>query len=229
MHRQANMLSILLLFALFLTSCEPVTAPEVQSAPPSLSQSAPLHATGAATAKATGGGQYELELLEEVFPGKFSFSALQFADGRAKGQFRYELDLLDGIPDVIDGGVAAFHGRVTCLSVDLENGRAWVGGVVTKNASTQPFYRDDATTQVGKDIWFRVLDNGQGGQAEADRTTFVGFEGGAGIITSQEYCDEQPWPEDNARTHPVTQGNVQVHESYTLPRASLLSRTRKEY
>jgi hypothetical protein len=43
-----------------------------------------------------------------------------------------------------------------------------------------------------------------------DRTTFMGFEGGGGIITSEEYCDLQIWPDENARTSPVTQGDIQV-------------------
>ena len=64
-------------------------------------------------------------------------------------------------------------------------------------------------TQPGRDVWFRVLDSGEG-QSEPDRTTFLGFEGDADIITSQEYCDLAIWPDDNARTSPVTEGNIQV-------------------
>ena len=52
------------------------------------------------------------------------------------------------------------------------------------------------------------------GEAEAsppDRSTFMGFEGAAGFFTSEAYCLGQPWPEGDARTWPVTSGNIQVH------------------
>jgi hypothetical protein len=96
---------------------------------------------------------------------------------------------------------------VTCLAVDAELGRAWVGGVITQNRSTNPAFTG-SIHQVGHDIWFRVLDNGQG-QDPADRTSFVGFEGI--IPTSEAYCEMRIWPDGNARTWPVTQGNIQVH------------------
>ena len=68
-----------------------------------------------------------------------------------------------------------------------------------------------AVHQPGADIWFRVADYGEGNQAlQADRSTFVGFEGSAGIITSDEYCTTQPWPAGDAGTNPVTAGNLQV-------------------
>lgn len=156
-------------------------------------------------ARANGGGSYLLTLGEAELPGMLAFGAVQRADGSAHGMFRIDLDL----GDLLGGGVASFRGEVTCLTVDATEGRAWIGAVVTANESTNPLYRDLPITQVGTDVWFRVLDDGEGAAA-ADRTTFAGFEGGAGIITSQEYCDEQPWPAGDARTHPVTAGNVQV-------------------
>jgi len=43
-----------------------------------------------------------------------------------------------------------------------------------------------------------------------DRSTFVGFEGAAGFITSEAYCAGQPWPDANARTWPVVSGAITV-------------------
>lgn len=202
---------ILFLCVTFFLGCEAITEPasSVEHTPAAEQEAAKQ--SGGPLAQTTGGGHYALTFSGVTFPGDFSFSATEFADGRANGRFRYTLDLGDGIDGVLAGGFIDFKGRVTCVSVDLEHGRAWVGGVITQNKSTQPFYRDDPTTQVGKDIWFRVLDRGEG-QSPPDRTTFVGFEGNGGIITSEEYCEEQIWPDDNARTNPVTQGNIQVHE-----------------
>lgn len=150
--------------------------------------------------QASGGGHY---LLSNVFPGKFSFTARQTsAAGAASGQLRSTLDLAGELID--------FHGEVTCLSVDHVAGRAWIGGVVTRNASVaEPFASEDRF-QPGEDIWFRVLDTGEGRRSDPDRTTFTGFKGDAGFATSLEYCEAMPWPDDNARTHPVTQGDIQV-------------------
>lgn len=140
----------------------------------------------------TTGGGTELEI-------KFSFHGKQ-KNGEAKGRFRQSL-VFGGLP-------IEFHGEVTCLSVDPANGRMWVGGIVTKNDSVHPGF----TTEIhepGKDVWFRVLDTGKH-SAEADRSTFLGFEGGGGIITSEEYCEAQIWPDGNERTHPVTHGQIKL-------------------
>jgi hypothetical protein len=149
------------------------------------------------TISATGGGMYDAGVIVS-----FSMSAVQKADGTAEGEFRHKTEL--------DGLAIDVSGRVTCMAVDSIQGRAWIGGIVTTNRSEHPAFTD-AIHQVGRDVWFRVLDSGEG-QSEPDRTTFLGFEGAAGIITSPEYCEAQIWPDDppNARTSPLTAGNVQV-------------------
>lgn len=150
-------------------------------------------------AKVSGGGHY---LLSGALPGTFAFTAIQVADdGTAKGHLRHTLDLA--------GELIEFHGVVTCLTVDPVNNRAWVGGVVTKNKSVAQPYASEARFQPGQDIWFRILDNGNA-HADADRTTFTGFAGDAGFATSLDYCAGMPWPADNARTHPVTAGDIHI-------------------
>jgi len=136
-------------------------------------------------------------------PVEFSFLAL---DGPGRmgplGHFRQTLTL--------NGLLVDFEGRVTCLSVDDLTGRAWIAGVVTKNRSTNPSFQTPIH-QVGRDVWFRVVDYGEGAKAtQADRTTFLGFEGGAGILTSAQYCAERPWPANDERTNALTSGNIQV-------------------
>lgn len=149
-------------------------------------------------AASTGGGHF---LVSGALDVAFSFSAKHKRDGSANGQFRFTVEL-GGLP--ID-----FHGEVICLTVDSANGRAWVGGVVTQNNSEHPSFTRDIN-EPGRDVWFRVLDSGEGKGSDMDRSTFLGFEGGGGIITSEEYCDAAIWPDDNERTSPVTQGNIQV-------------------
>lgn len=159
---------------------------------------------GAAYGKASGGGHYGLALSEEeVLSGRFSLSGIQTnADGTtAKGSFHHKLDFRGQLID--------FKGRVTCLTIDAENGRAWVGGVITQNRSEPEPWASGAIYEPGKDIWFRVLDSGEG-EGLHGRTTFVGFENSGGIITSAEYCEEAIWPDGDARTWPVS-GNVQVN------------------
>jgi hypothetical protein len=93
--------------------------------------------------------------------------------------------------------------------MDPINRRAWIGGVITENLSEHPSFQT-ARHQPGHDIWFRVLDTGEGADAPPDRTTFTGFEGDLEIPTSAAYCAMQPWAEGDARTWPVTGGNIQV-------------------
>lgn len=124
---------------------------------------------------------------------------------KTRGHFRHTL--------VFQGLLIDFIGEVTCLAVDPANGRAWIGGVVTKNNSDHTAF----TTEIhepGKDVWFRVLDTGKDSE-DADRTTFLGFEGAAGIITSAEYCEKRIWPgppddEENARTNPLAEGKIKI-------------------
>lgn len=163
----------------------------------------PARATGG-PARATGGGHFDAG-VDVVF----SFAAIQLGPGdNATGRLRFST--------VLGGLAIEFGGRVTCLAVDPVNGRAWVGGVITSNTSEHPSFTT-AIHQVDHDIWFRVVDYGEGRNAsQADRMTFVGFEGSAGIPTSAAYCIARIWPGPptdpvDARTGPVTQGNIQVH------------------
>jgi hypothetical protein len=152
-------------------------------------------AASASGASATGGGHV-------LFAGEvdltFSFSAVQLPDGRAAGSFHHSFQF--------DGHSIDYWGSVTCVTVDAANGRAWIAGDLTKVQSTHP----DVVELPGDDAWFRVLDTGPASAADDDRSTFMGFRGSAGIDTSEQYCSEQPWPDDNARTHPVVAGDVTV-------------------
>jgi hypothetical protein len=147
---------------------------------------------------ATGGGRL---LVNNVFHGSFDFNAVQTGNGGVAGQLHYTL--------LFQGLHVEFYGRVTCFAVDPETHRAWIGGVVTANLSEHPSYTTPRT-QVGRDIWFRVVDYGEGAGAAVDRSTFVGFEGDRGVITSAEYCAVRLWVDGDVGTQPVTHGNIQV-------------------
>lgn len=136
----------------------------------------------------TGGGQFVHPAFGTV---TFAFTAQRLADGRVTGRFQQHQPAFG----------FTYQGDVTCFAVDAVNHRAWIGGVVTQSNDPDPI------ALPGKDAWFRVLDPDDG----LDRSTFLGFEGGGGIITSAEYCDAQIWPEDNARTWPVEHGSITLH------------------
>ncbi len=152
------------------------------------------------TMSATGGGKYLLQGIVEV---QFAFGSLQKADGKAMGRFHQKFE---------DAGlVVDFSGQVTCMAVDPVMHRAWIGGVITRNASTDPSVTGELF-QPGHDVWFRVVDYGEGSAAlQPDRTTFLGFENNPTIKSSEQYCRERPWPEGDARTWPVVAGNIQEH------------------
>lgn len=148
------------------------------------------------TNQVTGGGYYS---LLNAFDAQFAFSAIQHGDGRASGRFHHRVELPTGTVD--------FRAEVTCLAVDSVLRHAWIGGVIVSNDSTDPAFTTPIH-QPGHDIWFRVLDNGQGPDP-ADRTTFVGFEGD--IPSSASYCEQRIWPGGDARTWTVTEGNISIH------------------
>ena len=112
----------------------------------------------------------------------FSFGANEhFANG-GLGTFRQSRTR--------NGLTSDFAARVTCVTVDAVHNRAWVGGVVTENNSTDPNFRQ-AIHEVGRDVWFRVVDNGEGGNTVPDRMTVLGFTGAA--ILSPRRSTARPW------------------------------------
>jgi hypothetical protein len=141
--------------------------------------------------KVTGGGQFVHPDFGTV---KFAFTAVRHADGSVSGRFHQHQPAFG----------FSYAGDVTCFAVDQVNHRAWIGGVLTHSNDPDP------VTEVGDDVWFRVLD--AEGSADPDRSTFFGFEQPPpGIVTSEEYCELRIWPDGNARAWPVEGGNIVVH------------------
>lgn len=142
-------------------------------------------------------------------PMLFNMTALLRADGSAGGEAYHFASL--------GATFIEFRTRVTCVSFDPVNNRAWIGGVITENTSTDPV-RMQPRNEVGRDIWWRVVDYGDGLSGTVDRSTFLGFTGDAGFQTSADYCAGQPWPGPNdtppqpvdARTGPLLSGNISV-------------------
>lgn len=139
-------------------------------------------------------------------PMSFVITTLLRADGSAEGEAFHHAPLGDLVIE--------FRTRVICVSIDPVTNRAWIGGVITENNSTDPL-RNQERNQVGRDIWWRVVDYGNGQSGTLDRSTFLGFTGDAGIQTSEEYCAVRPWPGPptdpvDARTRPVVSGNLSV-------------------
>ena len=166
---------------------------------------APSFSTGSngVVMSSTGGGHYALVSGGVTIDVRFAFSAALRPDGRALGQFHQKLPF--------QGFEIDIAGEVTCMATDVPNHRAWVGGVITRNRSTHPYYSGDLF-QPGHDAWFRVVDYGEG-QDPPDRTTFLGFEDNPLIKTSAEYCQLKRWLLNDAGTWPVTAGNIQVHRT----------------
>jgi hypothetical protein len=185
-----------LIVVVVTVGCQSATAPTPLTV--SSTESTSVALTPGPGASTNGGGHF---LLLDTIDAKFAFTANAGGAAGPTGRFHQSF--------VFQGELVEFYGRVICVSVDPTNRRAWVGGIVTENNSTHSAFTA-ARHQPGRDIWFRVLDGGEGARAEPDRTTTMGFEGDAGFITSLAYCEGQPWPDANARTWPVTEGNIQV-------------------
>lgn len=170
-------------------ACGPL-APETTQSETQASKTEVSNAGTGVVEKVTGGGQFVHPNFGSV---TFSFVASRHADGRVTGRF---------LQNQHDLGFV-YKGDVTCFAVDAANHRAWIAGVLTESNDPDP------VTEVGDDAWFRVLDLGQPKDGP-DRSTFMGFQGSAGINTSDEYCAARLWAPDNARTWPV-QGNIVIH------------------
>ena len=155
-------------------------------------------------AKAQGEGVVDLRSANAGLM-SFQFDAKQRADGSADGEFWQYRESA--------AGTVEFTGRVTCVTFDPANHRAWVGGIILENRSTNPAFQVDTLHLAGMDIWFRVVDYADAAVPEPDRSTVFGFKWSAGIKTTPEYCQLQPWPDTptrDARTFPVLEGDIKV-------------------
>ena len=134
---------------------------------------------------------------------EFQFVAERRADGTVWGHFWQKRSRATGTVD--------FAGVVTCLTTDPNfPGRARIGGVITENNSTDPAFLT-SNHDVGDDVWFRVQDGGNGGDAD-DRSTTYGFVPTL-VGSSAAYCalpfDGLPaW--NPASIFPLARGTIHV-------------------
>jgi hypothetical protein len=145
---------------------------------------------GKVVASASGGSHLTLHNvfgLTTLQVKTFTFDAKLRSDGTADGHWHYK--------DVEDGVKWDVEGPVTCATI--VGNHAWIGGTIKH--SSDPSY-------TGLDMWFQVIDNGEGHNAPPDITTLIGV-GAAG--RAQAYCDAAapprfPWPIDH--------GNIEVRD-----------------
>jgi hypothetical protein len=158
------------------------------------------------TARASGGGHIT-DPGDPRVEWHFAFTALQRdPSGEADGNFQFSTS--------VEGQAIDFHVSVTCLVTDPANGRAWIGGTITKNASERAPFKDGAIYQEGQPAWFRVADYGEGsGAPKEDRATRIFFTGTGGFTTADAFCHSGLWPivaGEERLTSPLLNGNIQV-------------------
>lgn len=169
---------------------------------------ASFNADGGVELSVSGGGIIDLSTAA-VGDAHFTFNAIRKADGTVLGNFHERRERA--------GLVIDFAGIVTCLTVDPVLLRARIGGVITENNSTDPGFLTD-NHQVGDDVWFRVVDSGEGSEA-TDGSTVYGFKPTL-VNTSAEYCalpfTGLPWW-NPATTFPLRGGNIQIRTKLSGP------------
>lgn len=142
---------------------------------------------------ATGSGhQDDVDLATgDVYNRTFSFSAVQYADGTARGNAQVASRKFDLV----------FHMRIDCLHVLPDGRTARLSGVVTRTSHPDP------ELPVGAVHRFSVQDNGEPG-AGVDK-----FSGVPPNPLARE-CDDpdfgDPEPNRVAPTRTVNRGNIQV-------------------
>ena len=148
-----------------------------------------------------GGGIVDLSAAG-VGDAYFAFNAVRKQDGSVYGNFHERRERA--------GLIIEFSGNVTCLTVDPVLKRARVGGIITRNESTDPAFLT-TNHEVGDDVWFRVEDGGEGA-GTVDGSTVYGFKPTL-VNTSAEYCalpfTGLPWW-NPATTFPLRAGNIQI-------------------
>ena len=111
----------------------------------------------------------------------FKFNATTYADESVDGEFSYSASA--------DAGTLDIEAEITCVSLDNEAGRAWIGGKITRNGSTDPRFAGGP----GAQVWMRALDR----NAQKIQPLVSGPLMAAGKIkTAGDYCDNKPWSDE---------------------------------
>lgn len=146
-------------------------------------------------AHASGGANWDLvgeftgDDVPDVVGNVLGFDAKRYANGAVKGQIEYHQSF--------QGETFHFRGTVTCISV-YEGNRAKFGGPITGS--------DDPTVPVGIFMWFTVVDNGQGANSPADRSSIFGLGDNQ---ANEDFCASPALPNPRFSTD-IASGNISV-------------------
>jgi len=115
----------------------------------------------------------------------FAFNAKTQKDGRITGEWQMN--------DRLAGTIA--HGSVTCLG--SSGNQAWIGGVILSSSDA---------SQVGNDVYWRVVDNGEGATALPDEISEIPTLLPPG--SAADACVNKP---GTPALYQVVNGNIQFH------------------
>lgn len=220
-----NLIPVFFVGLLFLAGCERATDTQPAEDAASAAQDAPRQAPQPATADraepdlppeaaAIRGPQIdlaELEALKDVVAtvfgkGKyvntaglevaFSFDANLHEDGRGSGEFHHV--------SKSDAGTVDLRGPITCLAIDEQERRAWMGGSLSSNASTHPDYAED---RFGTDapVRFRILESAEGPESPGLISDLD-----VGGAAAADFCAGKAWPAGEPGGNKLLEGLVVV-------------------
>lgn len=109
------------------------------------------------------------------------FNANAYKDESVDGTFSYSASAEAGTIDI--------EAEIICVSLDNEAGRAWIGGRITRNDSTDPRFAGEP----GNEAWMRAADR----NADKKQPLVSGpLTAGDKIENASDYCNEKPWSEE---------------------------------
>ncbi|MBT8144750.1 MAG: hypothetical protein KJO55_08615 [Gammaproteobacteria bacterium] len=121
----------------------------------------------------------------------FMLNVEVYEDDSVKGTFSYSAQN--------DSGNLDIEAEVTCVSLDNDKGRGWVGGTITRNDSTDARYTGHT------EVWMRVFDRNL--QNQPPMVSAPLFASGK-IDSASEYCRRKPW--SNEGLHLVQPGALAI-------------------
>ena len=111
----------------------------------------------------------------------FMLNVELFEDESVGGTFSYSANTGAGTLDI--------EAEATCASLDHDAARAWVGGKITRNGSTDPRFSGEP----GTEVWMRALDrNAEKMQPKISGPLLAGGE----FNSAEDFCSKRPWSDD---------------------------------
>ena len=176
--------------SLLLWGCATAPTPDTAQSPATTREETPatrtippekLAAQQAARKPKTVAMTFGRGIAQAPVPLTFMVNVSVFENDSVEGSFSYSATSTSGSLDI--------EAQVQCTALDHDAGKAWVGGKLTRNGSTDPRY----TAEIGSDVWIHLLDRNLDSLPPMVSAPTMRS---ATVRSAADFCKRRPWSDE---------------------------------